>query len=211
MQNIVKATFSPSNGKSIRYNGPNSIGAHFAETIVAGTKTDLSPRGSTDSLATITQASYDELNAIDSWLGRSAGPTSPSDIIGCPEIELKSWLKCDEANSPSTSTSSGTSTLSLFQRSVDLNRSLFITADGHLGTGTPKTRVGDEVWVLFGGRTLYIVRRSKVSRAVAAGKANRNVEVREMVGECFVKSFMDGEAVEEVTAGRMKVEECWLA
>jgi hypothetical protein len=211
LQDTVKALFSTSSARNkISYNGPNSIEADFAETIVAGTKTDLSPQGSTDSVATITQASFDELNAMNSWLGRSAGLPSPSDTISSPEIELRSWLRWDEVNSSSSSTSSGTSTHHVFQRSVDLNRTLFVTRDGHLGIGTPKTRVGDEVWVLFGGRTLYVVRESKASKTVAKCKRNRDVEFRELVGECFVKGFMDSEAMNEVTIGRRKVVECRL-
>jgi len=42
---------------------------------------------------------------------------------------------------------------------VDIERAIFVTATGYIGSGPPITRVGDEVCVLYGGKTPFVVQK----------------------------------------------------
>ena len=64
------------------------------------------------------------------------------------------------------------------------DRVFFRTDDGLIGLGPASMREGDQLWILFGGQTPYILRPTDKE------------EVWEFVGECYVHSLMDGEAVE---------------
>jgi hypothetical protein len=64
-------------------------------------------------------------------------------------------------------------------------RTLFRTQLGHLGMGLLGMREGDEVWLLYGGRTPFILR--------PAGDA----EGYTIVGECYIHGFMHGEMLDK--------------
>ncbi|KAH6722974.1 hypothetical protein BKA61DRAFT_565625 [Leptodontidium sp. MPI-SDFR-AT-0119] len=61
------------------------------------------------------------------------------------------------------------------------DRSFFITQSGYMGLGCPQER--DEIWVLLGGDTPFILRPVPDSDECC------------LVGDCFLHGVMDGEAV----------------
>ena len=68
---------------------------------------------------------------------------------------------------------------------------MFLTDDGYLGFGAPPL-LGSELWLLFGGRTLYTLHRIK--------------DYYMYMGECFVHGFMNGEGMELWKAGKLQSE-----
>ncbi|KAF2870346.1 heterokaryon incompatibility protein-domain-containing protein [Massariosphaeria phaeospora] len=72
-----------------------------------------------------------------------------------------------------------------------LDRSLFITEEGYMGLGPTRTRVGDEVWCLFGGRTPFVLRRNGHEDYLIEGEDNK--ELHYMIGDTYVHGLMDSE------------------
>jgi Heterokaryon incompatibility protein (HET) len=131
------------------YQGPDSIGEAFAQTITAG---------------------------------RISG--SSEDVFH--EAQLNKFLEFEET---------GVQNLESFHIH-NVTRSLpgyfmFVTGDGHVGIGA-QAQPGDGIWLLFGGRVLYILRP-------CGGHFT-------FVGECYVHGFMHGEGMEMWKAGKLKSE-----
>jgi len=59
-----------------------------------------------------------------------------------------------------------------------------------MGIGSRKMQTGDEVCVLFGGEVLFILRSV--------------LDHYWLVGECYVHGLMQGEAMEQWKAGKLK-------
>jgi len=76
-----------------------------------------------------------------------------------------------------------------------IKRAFFITADGYMGLGSPEW--GDEIWVLFGGDTPFILRSSVTDPGC-----------HQLVGSCYVHGLMDGEAMVDVEAKQQTVSLC---
>lgn len=74
------------------------------------------------------------------------------------------------------------------------SRAFFRTEAGHLGLCFPDARVGDEVWVLAGGRVPFVLRRLDGPGGVN-GEVNKGAQNFRLVGECYLHGFMDGEAL----------------
>jgi len=70
-------------------------------------------------------------------------------------------------------------------------RSLYSTRAGKLGLCNPKGQPGDEVWVLFGSKVPFVLRR------VATGRENSY----QFIGDCFLEGAMDGEIVKDGVEG----------
>jgi hypothetical protein len=72
---------------------------------------------------------------------------------------------------------------------------MFITADGSLGmvAGNCHIQVDDEVHVLFGGVTPFVLRKNWANYR--------------LMGPCYIHGYMHGSAVEDVRRGRVKVQE----
>jgi hypothetical protein len=68
---------------------------------------------------------------------------------------------------------------------------MFVTDDGHIGIGSP-AQPGDEIWLLFGGRVLYIIRPME--------------DCFTFVGECYVHGYMHGEGMDIWKSGQLKSE-----
>lgn len=66
-----------------------------------------------------------------------------------------------------------------------MGRRLCWTEKGYLGLVPSQARMGDEVWLLKGGRVPFVLRR------VGGG------ENRELVGDCYMHGIMYGEAFED--------------
>lgn len=71
-----------------------------------------------------------------------------------------------------------------------VNQAFFITKNGYIGIRPPTTMAGDEVWVLFGGKVPFVLRRRGVPQGLDAGEANEHL----FMGDVYVHTIMDGEA-----------------
>lgn len=69
-------------------------------------------------------------------------------------------------------------------------RAFFLTQDGCQGLCYPITQPGDQAWVLYGGRVPFILRPMQINEQVD-GSPRRY----ELIGDCYLDGFMDGEAV----------------
>ncbi|KAK1657553.1 heterokaryon incompatibility protein-domain-containing protein [Colletotrichum godetiae] len=63
---------------------------------------------------------------------------------------------------------------------IIMNRRLFITDEGYIGLGKLSSRVGDEVWVLAGGKVPYVMRPREDGKRFS------------LVGDAYVHGLMDG-------------------
>ncbi|KAF2647182.1 hypothetical protein K491DRAFT_763823 [Lophiostoma macrostomum CBS 122681] len=69
-------------------------------------------------------------------------------------------------------------------------RAMFITQKGRIGLCEPTTKVGDEVWILEGGRVPFILRPLKVHGQDSSPH-------HALIGDCYLHGVMDGEVFEE--------------
>ena len=66
-----------------------------------------------------------------------------------------------------------------------------MTENGYMGLGSPK--VGDEVWVLFGGDLPFILRPGPDDSS------------HTLIGDCYVQGIMNGEAMIDLKKKRRTV------
>jgi hypothetical protein len=69
-------------------------------------------------------------------------------------------------------------------------RRLFMTNDGHFGIGPQAMEPGDEVAVLFGGITPFIVQSASQRRRESEGHRSYR-----FVSESYIHGFMKGEVI----------------
>lgn len=69
-----------------------------------------------------------------------------------------------------------------------VHATFFVTESGYIGIGPPGTRIGDDIWVLFGGSVPFVLRPR--SEEVTGNCYN-------FVGDSYVQGVMYGEAVED--------------
>ncbi|ETS75336.1 hypothetical protein PFICI_12280 [Pestalotiopsis fici W106-1] len=69
-----------------------------------------------------------------------------------------------------------------------INQKFFVTTDGYFGMGPKMMIPGDEVWILFGGRVPFILRRKNTH-----GEADNGYT---LVGHAFLYGIMNGEATQ---------------
>ncbi|KAJ4299584.1 hypothetical protein N0V90_004830 [Kalmusia sp. IMI 367209] len=81
-------------------------------------------------------------------------------------------------------------------------RAMFLTEQGYIGMCYPNSRVGDEVWILLGGRVPFVLRqipqRENVGTVVG-------MPTRVLVGDCYLDEFMDGEAIRDTRSNRQSL------
>ncbi|KAF5026693.1 hypothetical protein F66182_1217 [Fusarium sp. NRRL 66182] len=75
------------------------------------------------------------------------------------------------------------------------HQAFFVTRRGYVGIGSPTTRAGDSLWVLFGGNTPFVLGATSDDEVVSGSQVKGTRKV--LVGEAYVHGFMDGEAVEK--------------
>jgi hypothetical protein len=68
-----------------------------------------------------------------------------------------------------------------------------VTRRGYLGLGRADTRVGDEVVLLIGGYTPFIIRKAPESVVREAVPADA---LSTLIGDCYVHGIMDGEGMQ---------------
>lgn len=76
------------------------------------------------------------------------------------------------------------------------DRRLFLFKDSHVGIGPKAMRPGDQLYILFGGQMLYILRS--------------NGDHHHFIGECYVHGLMYGSGLEKDEEGQQRVEEIRL-
>ena len=72
-------------------------------------------------------------------------------------------------------------------RSFLINQSLVITQQGYMGIGPWNSEVGDELWVLFGGRVPFVL------RPYTTCDLNESLKSYTLVGDCYVHGCMQGQ------------------
>jgi hypothetical protein len=79
-------------------------------------------------------------------------------------------------------------------------QSFFITGKGFMGTGPPKLKARDEVWVLCGESVPFILRPLESTSHDLVGKGlgslGDGIGYHQLLGDGFVHGIMDGEAIE---------------
>ena len=73
--------------------------------------------------------------------------------------------------------------------SATYGRALFVTERGEYGLSDPNVHSGDEVWVLHGGRTPFVLRPR------SSGEFDESATGFIFVNECYLGGVMDGEAL----------------
>ncbi|PMD45907.1 HET-domain-containing protein [Hyaloscypha variabilis F] len=90
--------------------------------------------------------------------------------------------------------------LSRFRDTTDwMMRRLMTTNKGHVGMVPCRARKGDQVWVLLGCSIPLILRKWE------------NKNGFQVIGECYLHGYMNGEVQEEIKSGKLNVEEIHLA
>ena len=69
------------------------------------------------------------------------------------------------------------------------NHAFFITESGYVGIGPPQTLPGDQVWVFYGGKAPFVMRRMEKE------DGSDKICSLTLVGDAYVHGIMDGEAV----------------
>jgi hypothetical protein len=70
------------------------------------------------------------------------------------------------------------------------NHAFFLTKMGYIGVGPPDTQVGDQVWILNGGRLPFVLREKESKKYTCNGSLRFS-----LVGDAYVHGIMDGEFV----------------
>ena len=84
------------------------------------------------------------------------------------------------------------------------SRAFFRTESGHVGLCFPHSKIGDEIWVLAGGRVPFVLRPDRDPEKTTADNTTAP-RMRALVGECYLHGYMDGEALRECNAGLVPV------
>jgi Heterokaryon incompatibility protein (HET) len=71
---------------------------------------------------------------------------------------------------------------------LTVNRTLFVTMQGHLGLGPVEMKAGDKIYV-FGGASMPFVLRKVASEDISNN-------LYKLIGECYIDGIMDGETVD---------------
>jgi hypothetical protein len=89
-------------------------------------------------------------------------------------------------------------------RRMCLRRAFFITDNGYLGLGPGTTKVGDDVWILAGGRVPFIL-RSKEPNIDLELNEYTNAYQCTFVGDAYVHNIMDGQLVGDNSGSKFQV------
>jgi hypothetical protein len=80
---------------------------------------------------------------------------------------------------------------------------MFIMEKGYFGLGPKDTKIGDEVWVLFGGNVPFVLRAGKGEGE--AREMGENAGGHVLIGDSYVHGVMDGEILEGRSKGEKRV------
>ncbi|KAI1801333.1 hypothetical protein F4811DRAFT_534894 [Daldinia bambusicola] len=108
------------------------------------------------------------------------------------EIELQSWFKA--RTSPKSQAYQDKLGFDHVLKFMSTRRRLFMTSNGVLGWGPEGLKIGDQMYVLPGGRTPYVLR----------GLSEEYLDYDfsgEMVGDCYLHGVMDGQYAEHFDRG----------
>lgn len=99
----------------------------------------------------------------------------------------EAWSSLFPFTANSTTQSSLGRTFLLTLRAAVCGRAMFITERGYMGLCPPESRVGDQIWVLYGGKVPFVLRPTTPDGL-------HHVYTFAFIGDCFLDGFMDGEA-----------------
>ncbi|KAH7364712.1 heterokaryon incompatibility protein-domain-containing protein [Rhexocercosporidium sp. MPI-PUGE-AT-0058] len=77
-----------------------------------------------------------------------------------------------------------------------INKTFFTTVQGYIGIGPGTLKVGDEVWILYGGRLPFALRKMTAGGSSKRSKSKRRPSHFSLVGDVYVHGIMQGEAME---------------
>jgi hypothetical protein len=80
------------------------------------------------------------------------------------------------------------------------NHAFFITSKGYIGMGPPHTKSGDQVWILYGGRVPFVLRKAPENSALS------ETQKFTLVGDAYVHGIMDGQMVQD----NLETRTIWL-
>ncbi|KAH8683228.1 heterokaryon incompatibility protein-domain-containing protein [Tricladium varicosporioides] len=96
-------------------------------------------------------------------------------------------------------------------RTASLRRRLFITDSGHIGLGPAGLKLDDELYVILGARTPFILRKtgSSIPKIMEDETSKGYIPPQgfQLIGDCYAYGLMDGEALVEWKA----VAKLWLS
>lgn len=78
-------------------------------------------------------------------------------------------------------------------------RRFFTTRGGYIGIGPPQTLPGDEVFVLFGGGSPYVLRPLRGRANSLSAQRSKSLPYYNLIGDCYVYGMMEGEAIHDFT------------
>jgi len=78
-------------------------------------------------------------------------------------------------------------------------RRLITTNKGHIGMAPCRVQKGDQIWVLLGCSIPLVLRKCEGEQSY------------QVIGECYLHGFMNGEALEDLRSGSVKVEDVHLS
>ncbi|CAG9988039.1 unnamed protein product [Clonostachys byssicola] len=133
----------------------------------------------------------------------SYSKTSRSSIFhpkGLSKEDRKAVLKFDPTFAPADDQAWGQFSSLAFRaeqviHGLTVNMVMFMTDSGYIGIGPPQTKVGDEVWCLFGGSIPFVVRSTGKTCAVRKGETETSLW--EVLGNCYVHGIMNGEIADD--------------
>ncbi|KAF7854454.1 uncharacterized protein EAF02_011629 [Botrytis sinoallii] len=96
----------------------------------------------------------------------------------------------------------GVNQLALSIYSYTAGRRFFRTKTGYIGVGPSGMKEGDQVCVLFGGKTPFILRRKDPE----VKAHNKSVEEWIFVGDAYVQGIMNGEAIKSMENEQLQSE-----
>jgi hypothetical protein len=160
----------------------SSLAVAFRRTLCANTKDDFSdPKGYESGDI----SEYDHKQIAD-WFLQGVDPRT---------VPHKSWTKLfeDMADASPYFPTPVSQPIEAAIRSATIRRTFFITKGGYIGLGPTKTRPGDYLYVLLGGHTPFVLRKSWYRSVI---RYNHKVakQCYEMIGDCYVDGLMNGEA-----------------
>ncbi|KAL7945055.1 heterokaryon incompatibility domain-containing protein [Trichoderma barbatum] len=138
-----------------------------------------------------------DTESYDSFVGYSqSSPKSIFNPKGLSQADREAVLRLDPRFQTTEDTKWGQYSQSNFLteqwiNGLTLNTTMFVTDSGYLGLGPPETKVGDEVWCLFGGQMPFVLRPTAKKQEMVSGQGNK--VLHQVFGTCYVHGIMDGE------------------
>jgi Heterokaryon incompatibility protein (HET) len=176
------------------YANGDSLGLAFTMTVTAGNNGFGYPA----------EDDLNYLSGADDFWKRTLGPLGV-DVLGYRQTEGKSSFRYTRGDSKlgPVSYQEGRSGFSAFEDAILAamsKRRLFVTFGGYIGIGPKEMKPYDQVVILYGGRTPYIL-RPRSYWWIGGGSRPMTREPNDgsyfLVGDCYIHGMMKGEMMEQ--------------